>query len=79
QYLRNEAHRFGITFHRTKRSKSQIASELDNIKGIGEKSKQKLLQHFKSVKKIKEATLEQLSNVLDKSKSQKVYEYFHTK
>ena len=78
QHLRNEAHRFGITFHRQKRSKSQIRSELDNITGIGEKTKQKLLQHFKSVKKIKEADLEQLSNVVNKSKAEAILLYFHS-
>jgi excinuclease ABC subunit C len=79
QYLRNEAHRFGITHHRNKRSKNLISSELDNIKGIGEKSKQKLFQHFKSIKNIKQANLNQLCNVLDKSKAKLVFNYFHMK
>jgi excinuclease ABC subunit C len=79
QYLRNEAHRFGITHHRNKRSKNLISSELDHIKGIGEKSKQKLFQHFKTINKIKQANLNQLCNVLDKSKAKLVFNYFHMK
>ncbi|CEN47123.1 hypothetical protein CCAN2_1780009 [Capnocytophaga canimorsus] len=63
QQLRNEAHRFGITFHRQKRSKAAIVSELDNIEGIGEKTKEALLKHFKSVKRIREANLEELENI----------------
>ncbi|MFJ1352261.1 excinuclease ABC subunit UvrC [Capnocytophaga canimorsus] len=75
QQLRNEAHRFGITFHRQKRSKAAIVSELDNIEGIGEKTKEALLKHFKSVKRIREANLEELENIAG-HRGKKVFEYF---
>ncbi|WP_172913880.1 excinuclease ABC subunit UvrC [Capnocytophaga canis] len=75
QQLRNEAHRFGITFHRQKRSKVAIVSELDNIEGIGDKTKESLLKHFKSVKRIKEASLEDLQVVIG-YRAKKVWEYF---
>lgn len=68
--IQDEVHRFAITFHRDKRSKRQISSELDNIKGIGEKTKQQLLSHFKSVKRIKEASVEELVAVVGKSKAE---------
>lgn len=68
QQLRDEAHRFGLTFHRKKRSKAQVSSELDSIKGIGKETKKKLLSHFKSVKRIKEANKEEIINVAGKSK-----------
>ncbi len=68
--IQDEVHRFAITFHRDKRSKRQIASELDNVKGIGPKSKQILLQHFKSVKCIKEATLEEVAAVIGNAKAE---------
>ena len=77
QYLRNEAHRFGITFHRNKRSKGAINSELEGIEGVGEKTAQQLLKSFKSVKRIKEASVESLSEVVGESKAKKVYESFH--
>lgn len=67
--IQDEVHRFAITFHRDKRSKRQIASELDNIKGIGEKTKQTLLTHFKSVKRIKEATTEELIQTVGEAKA----------
>lgn len=70
QQLRDEAHRFGITFHRNKRSIKQVVSELDSIQGIGEKSKNALLSHFKSVKRIKEASYKELVNLLGKSKAE---------
>ena len=76
QRIRDEAHRFGITFHRQKRSKSAIVSELDGVGGIGDKTKETLLQHFKSVKRIREATLEELTKVVG-FRGKKVYEYFH--
>jgi len=76
QHLRNEAHRFGITHHRNKRSKGAVASELDSINGVGEATKSLLLRKFKSVSKIKEATQEDLSNVIGKSKGMIVYNYF---
>ena len=69
QHIRNEAHRFAITFHRTKRSKSAINSELSQIEGIGEKTAEKLLQHFKSVKKLKNADIKEIESVVGKSKS----------
>ncbi len=68
QQLRDEAHRFGLTFHRKKRSKSQITSELDTIKGIGAETKKKLLARFKSIKRLKEAKEEEIINVAGKSK-----------
>ena len=68
--LQDEVHRFAITFHRDKRSKRQVASELDNVKGIGEKTKQLLLTHFKSVKGVKEASIEELVAVVGKSKAE---------
>jgi excinuclease ABC subunit C len=77
QYLRNEAHRFGITFHRNKRSKGAINSELEGINGVGEKTAQQLLKSFKSVKRIKEASVESLSQVVGESKAKKIYESFH--
>ena len=69
QYLRNEAHRFGITHHRNKREKNTIKSELTDIKGISHVTAQKLLLKFKSVKNIKEATMEELAEVVGKSKA----------
>ena len=68
--IQDEVHRFAITFHRDKRSKRQTSSELDNIKGIGEKSKQLLLNKFKSVKRIKEAGMEELAAVVGKAKAE---------
>ena len=72
QHMRNEAHRFGITHHRNKRSKGAINSQLTNIKGIGEDTAAKLLKHFKSVKRIKEASQEELEKVVGKSKAEMV-------
>ena len=68
--IQDEVHRFAITFHRDKRSKRQTTSELDSIKGLGEKSKQILLKQFKSVKRIKEASMEELVAVLGKAKAE---------
>lgn len=70
--IQDEVHRFAITFHRDKRSKRQTASELDNIKGIGEKSKQALLQHFKSVKRIKLADTEEIASIIGQTKAELV-------
>ena len=67
--IQDEVHRFAITFHRDKRSKRQIASELDSIKGIGEKTKQTLLTHFKSVKRMKEAPAEELIKTVGEAKA----------
>ena len=69
QRLRDEAHRFGITHHRNKRSKSQVRSALDDIKGIGPKTRTLLLKHFKSVKRIKEASEEEISMVVGAAKA----------
>ncbi|WP_088339812.1 excinuclease ABC subunit UvrC [Robiginitalea sediminis] len=74
QQLRNEAHRFGITFHRNKRSKAAISSVLEGIDGIGEKTARDLLRAFKSVKRIREASLEALGEVVGPSKARKVYD-----
>lgn len=79
QHLRDEAHRFGITHHRNRRSKSQIISELDDVKGIGEKSVTALLRHFKSVKRIREASVEALAAVVGPSKAAILTEYFNNK
>ena len=72
--IQDEVHRFAITFHRDKRSKSQIKSEIDDIKGIGPKSKQLLLRQLKSVKRIKEATEDELSNIVGPSKARIIIE-----
>jgi len=69
QHLRDEAHRFGITFHRSKRSKQQIVSELDTIKGIGKVAKELLLKHFKSVKRIKSASEAEVAEVIGQKKA----------
>ena len=74
--LRDEAHRFGITFHRSLRSKRQTKSELTSIKGIGEATAKKLLQHFKSVARIKKASEEDLAAVIGKSAAKKVSTHF---
>lgn len=77
--IQDEVHRYAITFHRDKRSKRQVASELDSIKGIGEKTKTALLKEFKSVKRIKEANFEQLSDIIGEAKARIISNYFHTK
>lgn len=76
QYLRNEAHRFGITFHRNKRSKSAIQSELEQIPDIGKQTITNLLRKFKSAKRVKEATLDELKEIVGLSRAQKVYQYY---
>jgi excinuclease ABC subunit C len=76
QRLRDEAHRFAITFHRLKRSKKSIASELDAIEGLGESTRTKLLKHFKSVAKIKSADQAELETVVGTHRAKLVYEYF---
>lgn len=75
--IQDEVHRYAITFHRDKRSKHQVHSELDDIKGVGEKTKATLLKTFRSVKQIKLASLEQLIQSIGKSKAQVVYDFFH--
>lgn len=77
--VQDEVHRFAISFHRNKRSKHQTTSELDNIKGIGEKTKIELLKHFKSLKHIKIASKTELEKVVGKSRASIVYEYFNAK
>lgn len=79
QQLRNEAHRFGLTHHRKKRSKQQIASQLDEIKGIGPQTKKKLLLHFKSIKRIKEAERNELELVIGKTKTDMIIKWRDSK
>lgn len=74
--MQDEVHRFAITFHRDKRSKTQIASELDSIPGIGEKTKKELINHFKSVKRIKSAGLDELSKLIGTNRATTIYTYF---
>lgn len=76
QHMRDEAHRFGITFHRDKRSKSQIVSELDSIKGVGPKTAEALLKHFKSVKRIRQASLDEIAAVVGAAKARVITEGF---
>lgn len=75
--IQDEVHRFAISFHRDKRSKHQLHSELDDIKGIGSKSKEQLLQHFKTVKKIKEADIQELTEIIGSARATLLYNYFH--
>lgn len=77
QHLRNEAHRFAITFHRQKRSINFIQSELNNISGIGDKSIEQLFKHFKSFNNIKSATIENLKEIVGNDKAIKIYSYFN--
>lgn len=77
--VQDEVHRFAIAFHRKKRSKSQIKSELDEVKGIGEQSKNLLIKHFKSLKRAKEADFIELENLLGKHKANILYEHFRVK
>ncbi|MCG8372617.1 MAG: excinuclease ABC subunit UvrC [Balneolales bacterium] len=76
QQARDEAHRFAITFHRNKRAKRTLVTELTDIEGVGEKKAQQLLKEFGSVKKIKEADIEKLKNVVGKKLSEKIYNFF---
>ena len=78
QRARDEAHRFGITFHRQKRSKRSLNSKLDQIEGIGPATRDKLLAHFKSLKRIKEASKEAIESVLGKQKGSKIYTALHS-
>lgn len=78
QYLRNEAHRFGITFHRDKRSQSALNSSIESIPGIGEKTMLTLIQHFKSVKRLKLATEKEISAVIGVSKAKKITDFYKT-
>lgn len=76
QQMRNEAHRFGINHHRNKRSKQAIETELDEIPGIGEKTTVELLRHFRSVKRVKQATQQELVPIVGISKAQKIIDFY---
>lgn len=78
QQLRNEAHRFGITHHRDKRSKSALQTSLETIPGIGEKTMITLLKHFKSVKRLSQAAENEISDVVGTSKAKKIYEFYQS-
>lgn len=75
-HIRDEAHRFGITFHRNKRSNAMIHSSLEEIEGIGSKSIEQLFKHFKSLSKIKAATVEQLTEVVGRSRAERIFNHF---
>lgn len=77
QQLRDEVHRFGITHHRNKRSKGVIKTELSDIKGIGDSTADTLLRHFRSVKRIRESTLDELVSLIGTAKGKIVFDYFH--
>lgn len=72
QYIRDEAHRFAITFHRQKRSKTQLSTTLEGFEGIGKKTSEKLLRHFKSVKKLKEASVEEIEKIVGRKKAEQI-------
>lgn len=76
QHMRNEAHRFGLTFHRSKRSKQALENELETIPGVGEKTVVKLLKHFKSKKRVAEADFDELAKVVGSSRAKKIVVYF---
>ncbi|MFO7983464.1 MAG: helix-hairpin-helix domain-containing protein, partial [Desulfuromonadales bacterium] len=78
--LRDEAHRFAITYHRKLRSKGALRSSLENIPGVGEKRRKMLLRHFGSLKKVREASLEELetSPGVPPSLARRIYDYFHS-
>ena len=78
QQLRNEAHRFGITHHRDKRSKAALNSSVESIPGIGEKTMLALIQHFKSVKRLKLASEKEISDVIGVSKAKKIVDFYNT-
>ena len=78
-HIRDEAHRFGITFHRQKRSKGFIHSELEQIEGVGEKTISALLNHFRTVEKVRTAPFEELSALIGAAKARKVKAYFEQK
>jgi len=79
QQLRNEAHRFGITHHRNKRSKAAIQTELEQIDGIGQQTIIVLLQHFRSTKRVIEASKKELIEIIGESRATKLYNYYHNK
>ena len=76
QQLRNEAHRFGITHHRDKRSKSALQTSIESIDGIGEKTMETLIKKFKSVKRIKALTEDEIAQEIGISKAKKVFDYY---
>lgn len=78
QHLRDEAHRFGITHHRNRRSRGQTVSELDSIKGVGEATRTALLRRFKSLKRIREAALDEMADVIGPAKASVVYNALHS-
>ena len=78
-HLRDEAHRFGITFHRQKRSKDFIHSELEQIEGVGSKSIQTLLRHFRTVEKVRTAPLEEVAGIVGQAKARKIKQHFDNK
>lgn len=75
--IQDEVHRFAISFHRKKRSKSQTKSELDEIKGIGKETKKQILQHFKSISRLKEAKMEDIAKVIGNNRASIIYNHFH--
>lgn len=79
QFLRNEAHRFGITFHRNKRSKSAIKSELEQIPDVGTQTITTLLRKFKSAKRVKEASFEEIKEVIGNARAMRIHQYYHPK
>lgn len=79
QHMRDEAHRFGITHHRDRRSKGQVVSELDAIKGIGPASQTLLMKHFKSLKRLREASVDEMVEVVGQAKARVIFDYFANK
>ena len=77
--IQDEVHRFAITFHRDKRSKRALHSELDDIPGIGPKTKVQLIKAFKTIKKIKEADIEAISTIIGRKKAEIIINYFKNK
>ena len=75
--IQDEVHRFAITYHKKQRSKAQIKSQLDDIQGVGPAIKQKLLQHFGSISKIKSATIDELTKIVGTSRASSIYEFFN--
>ena len=76
QHLRNEAHRFGITHHRDKRSKSAVSNSLESIPGIGEKTMEKLIKHFKSIKRLKESNSDEIISVIGVAKAKIISDFY---
>ena len=76
QFMRNEAHRFGITHHRDKRSKNALVSELDSVPGIGEKTRTLLMQEFKTISNMKKVGIEELTKKIGQSKATILFHYF---